>query len=117
MAFTGKFLISTAIVCQICSHEHESISAASMDANIGQAMGQTSTVGTEPMDPAHQAMISAALRSIRDTAANALNQIEQPNEVRAMRWICKECRYPKHFTRPVTLEGAGRCPTMQMHGI
>jgi predicted Zn-ribbon and HTH transcriptional regulator len=61
------------------------------------------------MDSAHQAMI-AALRSIRDAAANALNQIEQPQEVRAMRWTCKACRYIKHFTRPVTLEAAGRCP-------
>jgi predicted Zn-ribbon and HTH transcriptional regulator len=61
------------------------------------------------MDSAHQAMI-AALQSIRDTAANALKQIEQPLEQRSMRWTCKECRYIKHFTRSVSLEGAGRCP-------
>jgi predicted Zn-ribbon and HTH transcriptional regulator len=27
-----------------------------------------------------------------------------------MRWKCKDCRYIKHFTRPVPLEAAGRCP-------
>ena len=27
-----------------------------------------------------------------------------------MRWRCKDCRYVKHFTRPVPLEAAGRCP-------
>jgi predicted nucleic-acid-binding Zn-ribbon protein len=61
------------------------------------------------MDPTHQAMISA-LRSIRDQADSALKQIEQPQEQRSMRWKCKECRYIKHFTRPVPLEAAGRCP-------
>jgi predicted nucleic-acid-binding Zn-ribbon protein len=61
------------------------------------------------MDPAHQAMM-AALRSIRDQADSVLKNIEEPHEQRSMRWKCKECRYIKHFTRPVPLESAGRCP-------
>jgi hypothetical protein len=61
------------------------------------------------MDPAHQAMM-AALRSIRDQADSVLRNIEEPHEQRSMRWKCKECRYTKHFTRPVPLEAAGRCP-------
>lgn len=61
------------------------------------------------MDSAHEA-VKAALEAIRDTAANALNHIEGPEEERSMRWKCKDCRYIKHFTRPVTLEAAGRCP-------
>jgi predicted Zn-ribbon and HTH transcriptional regulator len=61
------------------------------------------------MDPAHQAMM-AALRSIRDQADSVLKQIEQSEEPCSMRWKCKACRYTKHFTRPVTLEAAGRCP-------
>jgi predicted Zn-ribbon and HTH transcriptional regulator len=61
------------------------------------------------MDPTHQAMIST-LQSIRDQADSALKQIEQPQEQRSMRWKCKECRHVKHFTRPVPLEAAGRCP-------
>jgi Zn finger protein HypA/HybF involved in hydrogenase expression len=54
--------------------------------------------------------LKAALEAIRDTAMNALKQMEQSQEQRSMRWKCKECRYIKHFTRPVTLEAAGRCP-------
>jgi predicted Zn-ribbon and HTH transcriptional regulator len=62
------------------------------------------------MDSAHKTM-KAALEAVRDTALNALNQIGPSlQEQRAMRWECKECRYVKHFTRPVTLEAAGRCP-------
>jgi len=61
------------------------------------------------MDSAHQAMM-AALRSIRDHAESVLKQIERPQETHSMRWVCKECRYVKHFTKPVLLETAGRCP-------
>jgi hypothetical protein len=51
--------------------------------------------------------LKAALEEIRDIALNASDQIEQPQETRSMRWECKECRYMKHFTRPVPLEAAG----------
>jgi len=61
------------------------------------------------MDPAHQAMM-AALRSIRNQADSVLKNIEESNEQRSMRWKCKECRYTKHFTRPVPVEAAGKCP-------
>jgi predicted Zn-ribbon and HTH transcriptional regulator len=54
--------------------------------------------------------LKAALEAIRDMALNALAQIDQPRETRSMRWKCKDCRYVKHFTRPVPLEAAGRCP-------
>ena len=54
--------------------------------------------------------LKAALEAIRDIALNALDQIEQPQETLSTRWECKECRYMKHFTRPVPLEAAGRCP-------
>ena len=46
----------------------------------------------------------------RSRHGDALKQIERPQEPHSMRWECKACRYMKHFTRPVTLEAAGRCP-------
>jgi predicted Zn-ribbon and HTH transcriptional regulator len=54
--------------------------------------------------------LKAALEAIRNTALNALNEIEQSQEQRSMRWKCKDCRYVKHFTMPVPLEITGRCP-------
>jgi hypothetical protein len=56
--------------------------------------------------------LKAVLEAIRDTAMNALNHIEQSQEERSMRWKCKECRYIKHFTKPVPLETAGQMPAM-----
>jgi predicted Zn-ribbon and HTH transcriptional regulator len=70
---------------------------------------RASTVGIEFMEPSLKTL-KADLEAIRDRAMNALRQIEQSQEQRAMRWKCKECRYVKYFTRPVTLEAAGRCP-------
>ena len=61
-----------------------------MGANIAETLDQTSTVGTQSMDPADQTL-KAALESIRDVALNALNQIGSEEE-RAMRWQCKACR-------------------------
>jgi hypothetical protein len=60
------------------------------------------------MDSAHQAL-KAALEAIRDTALNALNQID-PQEERSMRWRCNACQYVKHFTKAAPLEATGRCP-------
>ena len=54
--------------------------------------------------------LKAALEAIRDMALKALAQVDQSQEKRSMRWACKECRYVKHFTKPVSLETAGRCP-------
>jgi hypothetical protein len=61
--------------------------------------------------------LKAALEEIRDIALNASDQIEQPQETRSMRWECKECRYMKHFTRPVPLEAAGQMPPMRKYGV
>jgi hypothetical protein len=61
------------------------------------------------MDPALK-LLKAALEATRDMALNALGQIEQSQETRSMRWVCKECRYVKHFTKPVLLEAAGKFP-------
>jgi hypothetical protein len=68
------------------------------------------------MDPAFQTL-KAALEAIRDAAVNALAQIGQSQEEYSMRWKCKSCQYLKHFTWPVPLEGAGRCPPMQKHRV
>ena len=54
--------------------------------------------------------LKAALEAVRDLAMNALNQIERPQEQYAMRWTCEAYRYTKNFTRPVSLETAGKCP-------
>ena len=67
------------------------------------------TVGAQFMDPALKTL-KAALEAIRDTTMNALAQLGQSQEEYSMRWKCKSCEYIKHFTRPVSLEGAGRCP-------
>jgi rubrerythrin len=61
------------------------------------------------MDTAHETL-KAALEAIRDMASNALNQIGSSQEERSMRWRCKACQHVKHFTKPVPLEAAGRCP-------
>jgi hypothetical protein len=68
------------------------------------------------MDTTLQTLI-AALEAIRDIAGNALNQIEQPQEQRSMRWKCKACRYIKHFTMPVPLESAGRVPDAKVRSL
>ena len=50
--------------------------------------------------------IKAALEAIRERAESALKQIQESEEKRSMRWNCKDCRYLKHFTKPVPLEAA-----------
>ena len=54
--------------------------------------------------------IRAALEAIRERADCALKQLKALDEMQAMRWICKDCHYTKHFTEPVPLETTGRCP-------
>jgi predicted Zn-ribbon and HTH transcriptional regulator len=54
--------------------------------------------------------LKAVLKTIRERADYALKQLEGVEEERSMRWQCKDCRYMKHFTRPVPLESAGKCP-------
>ena len=96
-------------MASICSSEHEDISLAALDTNITQIHRQTSADGIEFMEPSLKTL-KVDLEAIRDKAMNALKQIEQSQEERSMRWKCKECQYVKHFTKPVTLEGVGRCP-------
>jgi predicted Zn-ribbon and HTH transcriptional regulator len=74
-----------------------------------QADWKTSADGIEFMDPAVKTL-KAALEAIRNTALNALREIDDSQEQLSMRWTCKDCRYIKHFTTPVPLEAAGRCP-------
>jgi predicted Zn-ribbon and HTH transcriptional regulator len=54
--------------------------------------------------------LTAALETIRERADYTLKQLQDAEEERSMRWKCKDCDYMKHFTRPVILEEAGRCP-------
>jgi hypothetical protein len=86
-----------------------------LGAHIAQANWQTSSDGAEPMDSPLKAL-KAALEAIRGTAMNALNQIEQSQEQRSMQWKCKDCRYIKHFTRPVPLV-RWQMPPMQKYGV
>jgi predicted Zn-ribbon and HTH transcriptional regulator len=54
--------------------------------------------------------LRAILETIRQQVDFALKQLQEAEEQRSMRWRCKECRYTKHFTRPVQLEATGRSP-------
>ena len=54
--------------------------------------------------------LKAILETIREQADFALKELQKSEEERSMRWKCKDCNYIKHFTRPVLLEAAGRCP-------
>ena len=62
-------------------------------------------MGETPLKP-----LEAILETIREQADFALKQLQQSEEERSTRWRCKDCNYTKHFTRPVPLEAAGRCP-------
>jgi len=53
--------------------------------------------------------LKAILETIREQADFALKQLQESEEERSMRWKCKDCWYVKRFTRPVSLEAAGRC--------
>jgi predicted Zn-ribbon and HTH transcriptional regulator len=54
--------------------------------------------------------LKADLEAIGDRAINALKQIDHSQDYRWTRWKCKEWQYIKHFTKPVSLDSAGRCP-------
>jgi predicted Zn-ribbon and HTH transcriptional regulator len=54
--------------------------------------------------------LKAILEAIREQADYALKRLQDAEEKRSMRWKCKDCRYIKHFTRPIPLEAIGRCP-------
>ena len=103
------FLSSTAPFGEICSFEHENAGTSFLDVYIAQADAETSANGIELMGSTGKTL-RARLEAIRDLATNALDQIERSQEERSMRWKCKDCQYIKHFTKPVSLETAGRCP-------
>jgi predicted Zn-ribbon and HTH transcriptional regulator len=65
---------------------------------------------TEFMAEASTKALKAILETIRERADYALKQIQESGEERSTRWRCKDCEYVKHFTRPVPLESANRCP-------
>jgi rubrerythrin len=69
------------------------------------ATTRTQLMGETPLRP-----LKAILETIRERVDFALKQLQQSEEERSTRWRCKDCRYTKHFTRPVPLEAAGRCP-------
>jgi len=66
---------------------------------------RTESMAETPLKP-----LKAILETIREQADHALKQLQDAKEQRSMRWMCKDCHYTKHFTRPVPLEAAGRCP-------
>jgi lipopolysaccharide biosynthesis regulator YciM len=61
--------------------------------------------------------LKAALETVRDTALKALNQIDQSQEQRSLRWRCKACRYTKYFTTAVTLQTAGRFLAVKIQSL
>jgi predicted nucleic-acid-binding Zn-ribbon protein len=105
----SPFLAWTAFWLGLCSFEHETHITSPLVAYIAQDNRKTSADGIELMDSAFKTL-KEALEAIRDVTANALNQIAQVQEEHSTRWKCKQCQYTKHFTKPVSLEAAGRCP-------
>jgi hypothetical protein len=98
-----------------CSREHDSDFSPKTLAipnpfTATQATHAGPATGTEFMAEAPLKPLRAILETIREQANYALKQLQDVEEQRSMRWKCKDCEYVKHFTRPVSLEAAGRCP-------
>jgi rubrerythrin len=55
-------------------------------------------------------LVKAILETIREQAEYALKQLQAAEEERSMVWICRECGYTKHFTRPASIDATGKCP-------
>jgi rubrerythrin len=55
-------------------------------------------------------LVKAILETIREQAEYALKQLQAAEEGRSMVWLCRECGYTKHFTRPVLANVAAPCP-------
>ena len=102
----------------ICSLEHgttdtKSSAETSETADTSGATKTTqacATTRTQSMGETSLKPLKAILETIREQADFALKQLQKSEEERSTRWKCKDCRYIKHFTRPVPLEAAGRCP-------
>jgi len=105
----------TAIFLGLCSCEHESDSpvkalAAPHSFTAKQATQAPPATGTESMAETSLKPLKAILEAIREQAEHGLKQLQDAEEKRSMRWKCKDCDYMKHFTRPVSIEAAGKCP-------
>lgn len=61
--------------------------------------------------------LKAALEAIRDMALNALDQIEQSQETRSMRWVCKECPVREAFYEARFIGNRWQMPPMQKYGL
>jgi predicted Zn-ribbon and HTH transcriptional regulator len=75
-----------------------------------KATQASTATGIESMGETSLKPLKAILETIREQADFALKQLQQSEDERSMRWRCKDCKYTKHFTRPVPLKAAGRCP-------
>jgi len=110
--------VLTAEFCLICSLEHGTTGTkppaetwATSDTSVATKAAQASpATRTEFMAETSLKPLKAILETIREQVDFALKQLQQSEEERSMRWRCKDCKYIKHFTRPVSLESAGRCP-------
>ena len=82
--------------------------------HFAQTGEQVPTTGAQSVDPKIETL-TAALKTIRDRADAALQEIVQSaGEQRALSWKCSGCGHVKHFTRPVPAEVAAPCP--KCHG-
>jgi predicted Zn-ribbon and HTH transcriptional regulator len=102
----------------ICSIEHGTTGtkppahtpATSQTSAAAKATQAPTATRTEFMAETSLKPLKAILETIREQADYALKQLQESEEERSMRWRCKDCKYIEHFTRPVPLEAAGRCP-------
>jgi hypothetical protein len=109
-ALTTEFL-------NICSLEHGTTdakpsaeTAATPDTSATTKTTQAcATTRTQSVDETSLKPLKVILEAIREQADCALRQLQQSEEERSTQWRCKDCKYTKHFTRPVPLEAAGRC--------
>ncbi|PYK10716.1 MAG: hypothetical protein DME65_09065 [Verrucomicrobia bacterium] len=112
-----KIALTTEFRC-ICSLEHGTIdakpfaetSATSDTAAAAKITQACATTRIQSMAETSLKPLKAILEKIREQADFALKQLQQSEEQRSTRWKCKDCKYTKHFTRPVPLEAAGQCP-------
>ena len=109
----------TTEIDRICSYEHNSGSKPPAPQTLATTDSSAATKATPQASAATRTQfmaetslkpLKAILETIREQADFALKQLQESEEERSMRWKCKDCRYIKHFTRPVPLEATGRCP-------
>ena len=103
----------------ICSYEHVSASKSPAPQTLATTDSSAATkattqasaaTGTQFMAETSLKPLKAILETIQEQADFALKKLQESEEERSMRWKCKDCKYIKHFTRPVPLEAAGQCP-------